>query len=132
MKDIYLPLKLRFLNHYFVVELKINRMTKITIKNLFNKTIYTTSKIDSIFTVIQKENIDWMHACGAKGKCTTCKFVVVEGAENISASSEAEQKYLETDRLKKNERLACQCSAIDDISILVPESSKMPHMNYSN
>lgn len=131
-KDIYLPLKLRFLNHYFVVLSKIIDMAKITVKNLFNKTFNASLGSGTIFNALQEERIDWMHACGTKGRCTTCKFIVVEGSANISPKSEAELKFETLNRLGENERLACQCSAIDDITILVPESSKMPHINYSN
>ncbi|MDH5475322.1 MAG: (2Fe-2S)-binding protein [Cyclobacteriaceae bacterium] len=106
-------------------------MPKITIKNLFNKTIITSSSNHNIFASIQKENIDWMHACGAKGRCTTCKFIVLDGLENISSETDKEIKFRNLNKLALNERLACQCSAIDDITILVPENGKMPHMKYS-
>ena len=131
-KDIYLPLKLRFLNHYFVVHSKIFDMAKITVRNLFNKTITASLEGGTIFSALQEEKIDWMHACGTKGRCTTCKFIVVKGSSNISPKNDVELKFEAMNRLEENERLACQCSALDDITILVPESSKMPHINYSN
>ena len=106
-------------------------MPKITIANLFNKSIEALEN-QTIFTALQAESIDWMHACGTKGRCTTCKFVVAHGENNISPLTVFENKYLETNRLHKNERLACQSKAWGDITIVIPESGKMPHINYSN
>ena len=132
MKDIYLPLKLHLINHYFAEKDKINRMPKIQITNLFNKTVFAQPADNSIFDAFQNEQVDWMHACGTKGRCTTCKFVVIDGANNISPENEVELNYRKQGKLKDNERLACQCKAVDDITIAVPEIGKMPHINYSN
>ncbi|MDH5366567.1 MAG: (2Fe-2S)-binding protein [Cyclobacteriaceae bacterium] len=107
-------------------------MSAITIKNIFNKKIYTSTDNENILMSIQSNNIDWMHACGAKGRCTTCKFIIVNGHNNISTETDIEVKYRELNKLSENERLACQCTAVDDITILVPESGKMPHMKYSD
>ena len=64
-------------------------MPKITIKNLFDKEINTSTN-KNIFVAIQENNIDWMHACGTKGRCTTCKFTVVNGHDKISGKNEVE------------------------------------------
>ena len=106
-------------------------MPKIIIKNLFDKEINTSTN-KNIFAAIQENNIDWMHACGTKGRCTTCKFTVVNGNDNISSKNEVEEKFTQENKLSNNERLACQCNILDDITILVPEKSKMPHIKYSN
>ena len=109
-------------------------MPKIIVKNLYEKVISFEKNNDqqrSVLALIQEENIDWMHACGAKGNCTTCKFMIDEGEENLSELSEAELRYKNAGRLLDKERLACQTIPNGSIEILVPEKYKLPHMNYS-
>lgn len=72
-----------------------------------------------------------MHACGAKGNCTTCKFKVTKGAENVIELTDSEIKFKNAGRLEAGERLACQAIAEDSIEIEVPEKCKLPHMDYS-
>ena len=106
-------------------------MPTITIKNLDNKSIIYTDTNQSVLSILHENNIDWMHACGKKGRCTTCKMIVHVGLDNITDVTEFEKKYKLRGQLSANERLTCQCQALDDIVISVPESSKMPHINYS-
>ncbi len=74
--------------------------------------------------------VDYMHACGGKGRCTTCKAVVIEGMEGLGALTEAEIKYKQANRLKDNERLACQVCPISEVVIRVAPENYMPHMEY--
>jgi len=48
------------------------------------------------------------HACGGLGKCTTCRVLVTDGKENLSAYSERERILRETVPIPANVRLACQ------------------------
>jgi len=107
-------------------------MPKIVIQNLNNKEIYLNNEDKSLLDIIHSNDIDWMHACGKKGRCTTCKAVVLDGTKNLSSISDAERKYLKLNKLKEGERLSCQCKVIGDIVIKIPEENKFPHMNYSN
>lgn len=106
-------------------------MVKITIKNLFNKSIQGQDNHNSVLTIIHENYIDWMHTCGAKGRCTTCKMTVIDGMENISARSKNEIIYIELNMLNDNERLACQCTIKGDVLISVPDEYKIPHVSYS-
>jgi 2Fe-2S ferredoxin len=85
----------------------------------------------SLLKHIQDEYIDWMHACGGKGRCTTCRMHVLEGIENISALSAAELKFKHLGKLQNAERLACQCYALGDILAEVPLPCQLPHMVYT-
>ena len=104
-------------------------MAQIVIKNL-NNTIVTYAG-GTVLQAIHAAGIDWMHACGGKGRCTTCKMQVLAGAEWLSADSSAEQKYRSQGRLGKHERLTCQCQTSGDLAVAVPKSSQFPHMEYS-
>lgn len=106
-------------------------MPKITIKNLFNKSLSTNNNTSTVLSIIHENYIDWMHTCGAKGRCTTCKMIVIKGMNNLSNQSADELKYKELNMLTDNERLACQCTLSGDVLIAVPEENKMPHMQYS-
>ena len=107
-------------------------MARILIKNLFNKEIYTEKLTRTLLSHFQEHQLDWLHSCGAKGKCTTCKVVVVEGVSKLSALSEAERRYRSGGSLLENERLACQTRITGDVCITVPEENKLAHVKYSD
>lgn len=106
-------------------------MPKILIRNLKNTLLSTNDNSKSLLNIIHDNYIDWMHACGAKGRCTTCKMILVEGIENLSPMTEAEKKFADLGRLQPNERLACQSKTRGDIVIEVAEANKFPHIEYS-
>lgn len=106
-------------------------MPQINIENLFNKNISGHPDL-SILDNIHANLIDWMHACGKKGNCTTCKMIIVKGSENLTPRSRSEEKFAALGKLKANERLACQCKPTGDISVKVPDFYKLPHMDYSS
>lgn len=108
-------------------------MPRIVIQNLFNREIYSKAVPRKVIEIIHENGIDWMHACGKKGRCTTCKIIVLEGAENLSPLTEAEQKFAEQGRLKKQERLSCQAElASGELIVRVAEINKFPHLEYSH
>jgi len=118
-------------------------MVKIVIENLGQKEVIANDVAKPVLRVIQEAGVDWMTDCGGKGRCTTCKAIVVEGAENLTPNSPAEMKYREMGLLYSNERLMCQtrirealrkteAPAKGDLILRVPDSSKLPHMKYSS
>ena len=107
-------------------------MSILIIRNLANTCIPITMPDKSLLKHIQEEYIDWMHACGGKGRCTTCRIKVIEGMENISPFSAAEMRYKNQGKLKDTERLTCQSYAHGDILAEVPFECRLPHMQYSD
>jgi ferredoxin, 2Fe-2S len=107
-------------------------MVKIVIENLAQKQLCDVDPSESILMVMQSHFIDWMHACGGKGRCTTCKMIVVEGMDQLSSLTPAELKYRSLGQLAENERLTCQTRALGSCRIRVPDQSKMPHMDYTS
>ena len=74
---------------------------------------------------------DWMHACGAKGRCTTCRLQVRAGAENLSPLTAAELRYRAAGRLLPDERLACQARLPAGEAVgRVPDATQLPHVRY--
>jgi len=74
--------------------------------------------------------LDWMHACGGKGNCTTCKAVMLSGEENFSDLTKAELRYKKQGLLYEGERLACQAKISGDVTVAIPEEGKLPHLKY--
>ena len=62
----------------------------------------------TLLAAIHAAGHDWWHACGAKGRCTTCRVHVLAGAEHLTPPTEAELRYRAAGRLGATERLACQ------------------------
>lgn len=104
-------------------------MPKITITSL-EKEIFCASQNQTLLAAIHQNGIDWMHACGGKGRCTTCAALVVSGHENINERTKNELYYLKNSGLGKDERLACQSTISGDIEVSVPIRNKLPHLNY--
>jgi 2Fe-2S ferredoxin len=107
-------------------------MARIVIKNLGEKIIEVQDLTKTFLQHLQDNAIDWMQACGGKGRCTTCKVMVLKGNENLSPKTTAEIKYEREGALGKNERLVCQIKCKGDVSVAVPEEYKLPHMKYSS
>ena len=103
----------------------------ITIANLSEKVVPVSDPGKSVLHNLQHDGLDWMHACGGKGRCTTCKITILGGAENLSPFSEPEQRYRNLGALRDGERLTCQTRTTGDIRIAVPDASKLPHIAYS-
>jgi 2Fe-2S ferredoxin len=102
------------------------------IENLFKKTIDAADHSKTLLQHFQDHHIDWMHACGAKGRCTTCKVIIKEGGENFEPLTHAEQGYMQQGALKPQERLACQAKINGDVSLIAPEEYQLPHVVYSD
>lgn len=107
-------------------------MPEIHITNLYDRKIITKSRESTALEIIHENFVDWMHACGKKGRCTTCKMIVTKGIENLGELTEAEIKFSAQKRLAANERLACQAVVKGDMTIEVAEANKFPHMDYSD
>ena len=107
-------------------------MPILRIQNLFDKAINVAAG-QTVLHAILSAGIDWMHACGAKGRCTTCRIIVTQGQQYLTSLSAAEQKFKNQNRLKENERLLCQCMLpTGEVSGCVPEQTKYPHVSYSD
>jgi ferredoxin, 2Fe-2S len=107
-------------------------MVKIIIENLGQKELTVTDQRKTVLQHLHGNLIDWMHSCGGKGRCTTCKMIVLEGMEHLSELTPAELMYRKQGLLGLKERLSCQVRVNGDLMIRVPEEGKLPHVKYSN
>ena len=107
-------------------------MVRIRIQNLGNRSIESETTERKVIELIHENGIDWMHACGKKGRCTTCKMHILDGQENLSPETPQELQFRDLKRLLSNERLACQTNLIKGtLTNRVPETSKFPHLTYT-
>jgi 2Fe-2S ferredoxin len=106
-------------------------MVKIVIENLGQKEIIVNDLHKPVLRLIQEAGIDWMTDCGGKGRCTTCRAMVISGGENLTPNTPAELKYRSMGALLSNERLMCQIRTKGDLILRVPDDSKLPHVKYS-
>jgi ferredoxin, 2Fe-2S len=104
-------------------------MAKITIENLFGKILQADTQ-KTLLQNFQEHQIDWMHACGGKGRCTTCRVVITKGMENLKALTTAELRFRLQHGLGEAERLTCQAMIAGDVTVFIPSDCQLPHMNY--
>ncbi|HEY0652518.1 MAG TPA: 2Fe-2S iron-sulfur cluster-binding protein [Chryseosolibacter sp.] len=105
-------------------------MPLIVIENWKSKTLTINDTTVSLLKHFQNNRLDWMHSCGGKGRCTTCKVIVLEGHEHLSQATPAENRYRAMGALRANERLSCQVRVLGDVKVAVPEEYKLPHIEY--
>ena len=87
----------------------------------------------TLLAALQAAGHDWMHACGAKGRCTTCRVQVLAGLENLTPATEPELRYRAAGRLLPTERLTCQARLpAGEATGRVPEATQLPHVHYLN
>src|SRR5690606_34288021 len=107
-------------------------MARIMIENLFKKTLEVSDLSRTLLSHLHAQGVDWMHACGGKGRCTTCKAIIVEGEAQFAPLTDAEKKYAGMGALHTGERLACQARINGDVVIAVPAEYQLPHLRYSD
>jgi len=105
-------------------------MPEITIANLQSKTIQCEKKSERLLDVLLQVT-DWMHACGGKGRCTTCKARILKGLESLPSRNLNEERFFKLNKLQNDERLACQIIAEADLVLEVPKETQLPHLNYN-
>lgn len=83
-------------------------MVRIRLQHLGNRVLVSENTDCKVIEIIHENGIDWMHACGKKGRCTTCKIRILEGQENLSPETDQELLFRSQQRLLDQERLGCQ------------------------
>jgi 2Fe-2S ferredoxin len=107
-------------------------VVKITIENLGGKVVGANDPHLPVLRHLHDNFVDWMFSCGGKGRCTSCKMIVLAGMQNISPLTPSEIKYRLAGALKSDERLACQTRITGDIQIRVSDEFKLPHVTYTD
>lgn len=64
-----------------------------------------------------RHNIPITNVCGAKGRCSTCRILVLEGIENCSSRSSKEKEIAGYMSFSPEVRLACQTTVAGDVQV---------------
>ena len=104
-------------------------MPKIFFRNK-NRTI-EVEKGTSILEAALKYDIPLFHTCGGNCSCSTCRVLVLKGAENISKMETGEAEILDSFDLKAPHRLGCQSLLTGEgtVEVDIPERDKAPRPN---
>jgi adenylate cyclase len=65
------------------------------------------------------EQLDHAHACGGRGRCTTCRVLVEAGDAHCPPPTAAEAEALALNGLEAPIRLACQLAPVGDVRVRV-------------
>lgn len=104
-------------------------MPTVIIANLKSKSIHCEDKRESLLDILLTVT-DWMHACGGKGRCTTCKAKILVGMDHLSPRTKPEEQYAKLNKLRDDERLTCQTYVSGDVTVEVPKETQLPHLKY--
>lgn len=73
-----------------------------------DKVITTEDTSKSLLQHSLDAKIPHMNVCGGRGKCSTCRVMVLDNPENLSHRTPEEEKLTSLKGFEKNIRLACQ------------------------
>jgi adenylate cyclase len=82
-------------------------MEKFTIE-LLGDSSFPISKDQTILQASLEAGVPHFHACGGKGKCSTCRILVKAGNENLTELTQREADIHKRIPFPPNVRLACQ------------------------
>ncbi|MDP5219230.1 adenylate/guanylate cyclase domain-containing protein [Ruegeria sp. 2205SS24-7] len=77
----------------------------------------TSERGMTLLEMSRANNIPHTALCGGKGRCTTCRVVIEEGADLLHPPSEAEARSLQAVGATANTRLACQIRPVDPLTV---------------
>ncbi len=103
-------------------------MPKINFRNV-HKTI-EVPKGTSILEAALWHQIPLFHTCGGNCSCSTCRVLVLKGAEHLARMENTEAEVLDSFDLKSPHRLGCQSILTGGtVEVEIPSRSKAPRPN---
>lgn len=103
-------------------------MPKIVFKN-FKKT-FEVEKGISVLEAALRHQVPIYHTCGGNCSCSTCRVLVLSGAEYLSKMDTLEAEVLDSFDLKPPHRLGCQSIVMGGIvEVEIPSRIKAPRPN---
>lgn len=93
-----------------------DREAPVTLHFIGDKDVQTTSNV-TILTASLGAGIPHTHICGGRARCSTCRVLVVDGAARCRPRNEAEERLARVKGFSPEVRLACQTTAIGDVTL---------------
>lgn len=112
-------------------------MATLTVENLVPTARIAVAPDESLLAAAQAAGHDWAHACGGRGRCTTCRVQVLAGAEWLAPRTAAEERFAALGRLPAGSRLCCQTRLAPhvppdaELRGTVPPEGRLPHLVYT-
>ncbi len=79
----------------------------------------------SILEAAMDHKVPIYHTCGGNASCSTCRVLVLKGADNLSPVEEAEAQVLDSFDLKPPHRLGCQAVVLGgEVEVEIPDRTK--------
>ena len=78
---------------------------------------FEVSAGETLLEAALRSGLPMAHACGGRGKCSTCRVWVLDGLEACSARTEREAALADRLQLSEEVRLACQLTPAGDIRL---------------
>jgi adenylate cyclase len=72
---------------------------------------------ETVLAAALRANVPLLHACGGLARCTTCRILVVDGAERCAPPTDAERALAAQRHLPPGVRLACQTRVRGDVTV---------------
>lgn len=85
--------------------------------NYVNGPQVTSEKGMTLLEMSQANGIPHTALCGGKGRCTTCRVIVEDGADNLPPPTEVEARSLSAVGAPEGTRLACQVRPTDPLTV---------------
>ena len=104
------------------------KMPKVIFKN---KGVETQVEVGlSILEAALENGVSIYHTCGGNCSCSTCRVLVLKGAENLSGPESSEAQVMEAFDLKPPHRLGCQALILQgEVEVEIPDRGKPPRVN---
>ena len=83
------------------------------------------NKNETFLMLYEKFDSPLMFGC-MEGNCGTCKIRVLENSQNLSPMNSMEKEFLDSIDALENERLACQCEILGDVTIDIADFGADP------
>jgi adenylate cyclase len=72
---------------------------------------------ETILSISRHHSIPHTAACGGRARCSTCRVMILQGAENLSPRNDAETRLAALKGLEDKIRLACQTRVLGPITL---------------
>ncbi len=95
---------------------------RITIRYFGNGQVQTVVGA-SLLEISRTANIPHPSACGGRGRCSSCRVLILEGEQSLAPPAGVEKRVLERIRAPRHIRLACQVHPTADLNVRVLLSS---------
>jgi adenylate cyclase len=71
----------------------------------------------TVLSISRSNGIPHTAACGGHARCSTCRVIILDGTENLSAPNEAEARLTAAKGLGEDVRIACQTCVLGPVTL---------------